>query len=153
MLNVVRIRAGATPLTAADIDIAAILDERARELYYEETRKSELTRIAYTYARTGRPCSVFGGRIYSLDNFSGPGGINANVKQEGINFFYDWVMKVNNFYNNPRKVTAAGTYRMSVHHVLWPVPAIAITANTMGRINQNIGYPGAELNEPPRTIQ
>jgi hypothetical protein len=153
MLNVVRRRAGADPLTAADINIGTILDERARELYYEEMRKSEITRIAYTYARTGRPCSVFGGRVYSLANFSGPGGVNSNVKQAGINFFFDWVSKVNNFYNNPVKVTTAGTYTMSVHHVLWPVPDTAIDANTLGRINQNVGYPGAENNMPLLTIQ
>ena len=33
MLNVVRNRAGAESLTASDINIGSILDERARELY------------------------------------------------------------------------------------------------------------------------
>ena len=50
MLNIVRARAGAEPLTAADINIGEILNERARELYYEELRHVELVRIAYTYA-------------------------------------------------------------------------------------------------------
>lgn len=70
-MNVVRTRAGADPLKASDVNIGAILDERARELYYEENRKSEITRIAYTYAKIGKPCEVFGGRVYKLDNFSG----------------------------------------------------------------------------------
>ena len=71
--NPFRIRAGAESLTASDINIGSILDERARELYYEENRHVEITRIAFTYARTGRNCEYFG-RSYSLDNISGPGG-------------------------------------------------------------------------------
>jgi hypothetical protein len=39
-------------------------------------------------------------------------------------------------------------YKMSAFHVLWPNPSSAILANTLGRINQNIGYSGAELNVP-----
>lgn len=151
MLNIVRSRAGADPLTASDINIGAILDERARELYYEENRKSELTRIAYTYAKFGKPCEVFGGRIYKLDNFSGPGGTSSNVKQEGINFYYDWIMKQSNFYNKGVKHKWA-EYKMSVHHVLWPVPANAINTNIKGVINQNIGYPGAEKNVEPLIV-
>jgi len=150
-LNVVRIRAGADPLTAADVNIGAILNERARELYYEENRKSELTRVAYTYAKTGKPCEVFGGRVYRLDNFSGPGGTGSNVKQEGINFYYDWVMKQSNFYNKG-VIHKWAEYKMSVHHVLWPVPANAINTNIRGIINQNIGYPGAEKNVEPLIV-
>ncbi|WP_436416405.1 RagB/SusD family nutrient uptake outer membrane protein [Petrimonas sp.] len=150
-LNAVRLRAGADALTAGDINIGAILDERARELYYEENRKSELTRIAYTYAKTGKACEVFGGRVYKLDNFSGPGGTSSNIKQEGINFYYDWVVKQNNFYNKGVKHKWA-EYKISVHHVLWPVPANAINTNIKGVINQNIGYPGAENNVEPLVV-
>lgn len=151
MLNVVRERAGAEPLTAADVNIGTILAERARELYYEENRKSELTRIAYTYAKTGKPCEVFGGRIYNLDDFSGPGGTGANIKEEGYNFYYDWIMSQNNFYNKGVKHKWA-EYKMSVHHVLWPVPAGAINTNIKGVINQNIGYPGASNNVEPLIV-
>ena len=42
MLNVVRERAGAEPLNGSEINIGAILAERARELYYEECRHIEL---------------------------------------------------------------------------------------------------------------
>ena len=150
-INVVRTRAGAEPLAASDVNIGAILDERARELYYEENRKSEITRIAYTFAKTGKPCEVFGGRVYKLDNFSGPGGIGANVKQDGINFYYDWVTAKSNFYNKGVKHKWA-EYKISVHHVLWPVPANAINSNTGGVINQNIGYPGAENNIEARIV-
>ena len=153
MLNEVRRRAGATDLAAADINMAMILAERARELYFEEMRNSELTRIAFTYAkmgdRYGRACSVFG-RTYSLTNFSGPGA--PGVKQTGFNFFFDWITKVNNFIREGVTTAAGATYTMSVHHVLWPIPSSAILANTMGHINQNVGYPGWETNLPPRTV-
>lgn len=146
MMNVVRVRAGADPLTAADINIGEILHERARELYYEESRHVELVRISFTYAKFGKSCEVFGGRSYSLDNISGPGGAGSNVKQEGINFWYDWVVKNSNFYNKGVAHKWA-EYKISVHHILWPVPANAINTNILGVINQNVGYPGAERNQ------
>ena len=151
MLNVVRGRAGADPLTAADINIGAILDERARELYYEENRHLELVRISYIYARTGKPCEVFGGRTYKLDNLSGPGGTGSNVKETSYNFWYDWVVTKNNFYNKGVKHKWA-EYKISVHHILWPVPASAINTNYGGILNQNIGYPGAENNITPLKV-
>ncbi|WP_300596625.1 RagB/SusD family nutrient uptake outer membrane protein [Niabella sp.] len=150
-MNEVRTRAGATPLTAADINIGEILDERARELYYEENRHVELVRIAYTYAKTKKPCEIFGGRVYSLENISGPGGANSNVKQMGINFWYDRVASRSNFYNKGVKHKWA-EYKISVHHILWPIPSNAITVNVNGVINQNIGYPGAERNVKPLSL-
>lgn len=150
MLNIVRSRAGADPLTAADITVGSIVDERARELYYEENRHIELTRISFTFAKTGKVCEYFG-RTYSLNNISGPGGAGSNIKQEGINFWYDWVNEKNNFYNKGVRHRWA-EYKISVHHILWPIPASAINANTGGIINQNVGYPGAENNVTPLAI-
>ena len=43
-LNVIRNRAQATPVTAADVTMDLILDERARELYGEEFRLNPLMR-------------------------------------------------------------------------------------------------------------
>lgn len=150
-LNVVRERVGADPLTANDITIGEVLNERARELYYEENRHVELVRISYLFAKTGKPCESLGGRMYTLDNFSGPGGTGANVKQEGVNFWYDWMMAHNNFFNKGLNI-AYGEYRLSVHHILWPIPNTAISTNTGGIINQNVGYPGAENNITPKPI-
>jgi len=150
-MNEVRTRAGATPLNAGDINIGEILDERARELYYEENRHVELVRIAYTYAKTSKPCEIFGGRVYHLENISGPGGTNSNVKQEGVNFWYDRVNARSNFYNKGVKHKWA-EYKISVHHMLWPIPANAINTNIKGVINQNVGYPGAERNVAPLIV-
>lgn len=136
-INVVRRRAEADEITAADVDIDYILDERARELYYEENRKTELTRIAYIFAKTGK--TAYNGKTYSLANFSTD------------NFWYDRIMEVTDFYNLGVKTIHGDEYTMSPYHVLWPIPASAINANTQGIINQNEGYPGAENNIPPLT--
>jgi len=150
-INEVRTRAGAEPLTAGDINMGEILDERARELYYEENRHVELVRISYIYARTGKPCEIFGGRVYHLENISGPGGAGSNIKQEGINFWFDQVNARSNFYNKGVSHKWA-EYKISVHHILWPIPANSINTNSQGLINQNIGYPGAENNLPPLIV-
>lgn len=44
-INTIRSRANASPVAAADVDIDYILDERMRELYYEEIRLFTLTRL------------------------------------------------------------------------------------------------------------
>lgn len=151
-MNEVRERAGASKLTAADINIGEILDERARELYYEENRHIELVRIAYTYAKSKKSCEIFGGRTYNLEGISGSGGVNSNIKQEGVNFWYDRVVSKSNFYNKGVKHKWA-EYKVSVHHMLWPIPAKAINTNIKGVINQNIGYPGAEKNQIPLLLE
>lgn len=151
MLNVVRERAGAEPLSG-NVGIAEVLAERARELYYEENRHVELVRISYLYAKTGKACEALGGRTYKLDNLCGPGGVGTNCKDAGVNFYFDWVMAHNNFFNKGVKIPN-GEYRMSVHHILWPIPETAITTNTGGVINQNIGYPGAENNIEPLKVE
>ena len=44
-INAVRERAQATPVTASDVNIDLILDERARELYMEDFRINTLMRL------------------------------------------------------------------------------------------------------------
>jgi len=136
-INAVRRRAGAPDMLASEINIGTILDERARELYYEEPRKIELTRIAYILAATG--VSAYNGKTYSLNNFS------------DVNFFYDRIMEKNNFYNKGVITNHGDRYTMSPYHVLFPVPQDAINANIYGVINQNKGYNGYSNNIPPKT--
>lgn len=134
-INQVRSRANATLLTdIGSINIGTILDERARELYYEEPRKTELTRIAYIFALTGK--AAYNGKTYNLANFS------------DNNFFYDRIIEKNEFYRNNVQTISGVNYRISPYHVLWPVPAAAQRFNTNGHINQNKGYTGFETNVP-----
>ena len=79
------------------MDIDYIFDERARELYWEEPRKTELTRVAYIFAQLGRDG-------YSLEN------MHQN------NWFYDRVMRRNNFYKD-EVLNVSNIYRMLPYHV------------------------------------
>lgn len=51
-LNMVRTRSQASTVNAADVNIAYILDERARELIIEEPRRLTLNRLDLWYSRT-----------------------------------------------------------------------------------------------------
>ncbi len=130
-INKIRTRAQAAPITAAEVTIDFIMNERARELFAEEPRHSELVRVSYIMAKSG-----LGG--YSLNTFSTK------------NFYFDRVMKYNNTYE--KKIQLLGnTANMSPFHALWPIPSLVITANTQAVINQNVGYNGAEKNIAPLT--
>ncbi|WP_121809590.1 RagB/SusD family nutrient uptake outer membrane protein [Mucilaginibacter kameinonensis] len=135
-INKVRARANAQLLTdAGSVNIGTILDERQRELYWEEPRKTELTRMAYIFAQTGIP--AYNGKTYNVANFS------------TSNFFYDRIMEKNDFYKNPNVVTNSGNhFTISPYHVLWPIPQSEIDLNVNGHINQSKGYAGAETNIP-----
>lgn len=133
-VNEVRTRAGCAPYTdVANFDIGTILDERARELFFEEPRKTELTRMAFLFAKTGKS---YKGKTYSVSDFG------------TRNFFYDRIMEVTDFYNKGVKANNGQEFKMSPYHVLWPVPQDAISANPYGIINQNFGYDGYENNIP-----
>lgn len=128
-VNVVRARAQATPAAAVDIDY--IFDERARELYRETPRKCELTRVAYIMANLG------------LNGY--------NLQDMHLsNWFYDRVISRNHFYRE-QILQGANIYRILPHHVYWPIKEEEIRANSLGHINQAMGYPGAERNIEPLT--
>ncbi|MGV3504675.1 MAG: RagB/SusD family nutrient uptake outer membrane protein [Adhaeribacter sp.] len=135
-LNKVRARAQAPLITAADVTIDYIFDERARELYAEETRHSEMVRVSNIMAKLNL-------NGYSLSNLSQK------------SWWYDRVMEKNDLYQ-----VAPGTWwrgqsvRIQPFNIYWAIPQNVITANTLGRINQNAGYQGVEANIPPlQTIE
>jgi hypothetical protein len=130
-INKVRERALAPPVDPADVTLEYILDERVRELYAEETRKGVLTRISFVMAEKNM-------NGYSLETF------HEN------NYLYDRVVEKNNFYNAGYS-WGSNEFKIGPHHVLWPIPQDVIDDNPGGVINQNLGYPGAENNIPPKT--
>ncbi len=136
-INAVRDRANAVPLEVGQVNIGTILDERARELYFEEWRKTEMTRICYLLCLTGK--SGHNGKTYQSERFS----------EE--NYWYDRIMEYGDFYNKGVVTINGKEFTMSPYHILWPIPAAAIRANTTGHINQNLGYAGSESNIPPLT--
>lgn len=131
-INMVRNRANASSLASGDITIQTILAERAKELYTEEPRKVELTRISLIMADNNL-------NGYSIENVSTD------------NFYYDHVIDKNIFYKE-RKVLVGVTATMAPQFIFWPIPAVAISNNSKGVINQNVGFPGAEQNLPPLTV-
>lgn len=127
-VNTVRARAGAAGYTdESTFDIGTILDERARELYFEEPRKTELSRMAFIFAKTGK---AYKGNTYSVADFGTK------------NFYYDRIMEKNDFYNKGVFAVNGQEFTMSPFHVLWPIPQTSINANTKGVVNQNFGYDG-----------
>ena len=136
-INQVRTRAECDPYTdASQITIETVLSERARELYFEEPRTTELHRISLLFAKTGKP---YKGKTYSISNYG------------TSNFYYDWIMEKNNFYGKNIVANNGQMYKISPYHVFWCVPQVGINANVEGRINQCFGYDGYELNVPPLT--
>jgi len=67
-INVLRVRAGAAPATAGDMNMDYILDERLRELYLEEFRAATLTRLGLLYDRDKRYNPKSGLTIESYHN-------------------------------------------------------------------------------------
>jgi hypothetical protein len=131
-INRVRQRAGALPVTSGEVTLDYIFDERARELYAEEPRHAEMVRASFILAKLGRDG-------YTLSSIS------------TRNWYYDRVKKYNPFFTAPLYSFFGNTAQISPFNMLWPVPQSVISANTLGRINQNIGYAGAELNQAALT--
>ncbi len=125
-INVVRARANAPLISMGDITIDFIFDERTRELSLEEPRQNELNRVSYIMAKLG----ING---YSLSTIAGK------------NWFYDRVKGLNEIYTRENYWRE---FHIEPYHFQWPIDDKLINANTLGRINQNIGYVGAERNEP-----
>ena len=73
---------------------------------------------------------------YSLETFS------------QNNWWYDRIIAHNIMYEI-KPIVIGNTPTINPHHVLWPIDANVITANTQGVINQNEGHIGAENNVPP----
>jgi len=127
-INVVRERANAVPVTPSDVTLDYIFDERARELFLEEMRHTELVRASLIMAQLNR-------NGYNYENFAEK------------NWWYDRVTSHSNFYKEGE--IRGLIFYVEPHNVFWPIDITVITTNTLGIINQNIGYDGDENNIPP----
>ena len=136
-INVIRQRAGCAK-TYPTADMGTIMDERARELAFEEYRHAELVRVSYIFAKTGGTDEF--GNTYSYSN-------TASISQNS--YWKARVDKYNNFYNKDVTTVYGCNYTISNYHVFWPIPQDDIDANLYGTINQNYGYDGYENNVDP----
>jgi hypothetical protein len=62
-INIIRARANAAPISSGDVDIDLILDERARELYWEEKRVITLMRLGVQKERVDKYNAMSAGYI------------------------------------------------------------------------------------------
>ncbi|MDO5524762.1 MAG: RagB/SusD family nutrient uptake outer membrane protein [Prevotella sp.] len=136
-VNELRKRANCSQLYTT-VNIGDIANERARELYLEEWRNVELTRISYDLAKSG--IADEWGNTYSLDNWDKQEGTDA----QGGSYWYQRIMHYS--YYNRGYTLASGkatlNYTMNKYNVFWPIPDGAITSNKDGQLWQNYGYSG-----------
>ena len=115
------------------VTIDDIADERARELYMEEWRFTELSRMSYCLALSGKPDNE--GKTYD----------KARLYEDS--FWFHRITKYNNYYNKDTGANIRGRkYTMGAHNINWPIPQSAIDANRLGRLSQNPGYDGYDPN-------
>lgn len=142
-VNEVRKRAKCQQLYTT-VTIGDIMNERARELYLEEWRNVELTRVSYCLALSGKPDEW--GNTYDVNTFDKQSGTDAN----GGSYWYQRIMHYSGIYNKGSVNVANRTfnYTMGKHNLYWPIPNSAITANNRGKLSQNFGYDGYDPATP-----
>jgi hypothetical protein len=130
-VNAVRTRAQCSQLYST-VNLGDIVNERARELYMEEWRHMELSRISYSLALSGKADEW--GNTY-----------NVNTLSEN-SYWYQRIQHYNDYYNK-NKVTVRGrNYVIAPHNIYWPIPQGAIDANLYAKLRQTPGYNGYNAN-------
>ncbi len=145
-VNEIRKRANAKYMYTT-VNIGDIMNERARELYMEEFRKAELTRVSLILAKTGIPDEW--GNTYDINTWDKQEGTDLN----GGSYWYQRIVHYS-FYNNPLHnngeiKTGKGKqirYKMDKHNLYWPIPNWAMTGNNEAQLWQNFGYTGYDPN-------
>ncbi|RYF23066.1 MAG: RagB/SusD family nutrient uptake outer membrane protein [Flavobacteriales bacterium] len=142
-VNEIRRRANCTQLYTT-VTIGDIMDERARELYLEEWRHAELSRVSYCLALSGKPDEF--GNVYNKDTYDKSQGTDL----AGGSYWYQRVIKCGKMYNQGGVLSNARTlnYKMDKRNLYWPVPFSAISANKKGDLKQNFGYTGYNASTP-----
>ena len=141
-VNTVRRRAKASQYYTS-VNIGDIMNERARELYLEEWRNTELKRVSYELALSGKLDEW--GNTYSLDNWDKQEGTD----EQGGSYWYQRINH-NSLYNKGAIVSNGKTlnYTMDKRNLFWPIPQSAINANSQGQLRQNYGYTGYDAAIP-----
>ncbi|MGC4233155.1 MAG: RagB/SusD family nutrient uptake outer membrane protein [Niabella sp.] len=142
-VNEIRKRANCTQLYTT-VTIGDIMNERARELYLEEWRHMELSRVSYCLAVSGKPDEW--GNVYNVDTYDKSSGTDLT----GGSYWYRRVINNGGMYNrggiNSNNRTL--NYKIDKCNLYWPIPNSSITANNRGELSQNYGYDGYDANTP-----
>ena len=141
-VNIIRQRAHCQQLYTT-VTIGDIVNERARELYMEEWRYMELSRISYCLAISGKPDEW--GNVYDPDTYDKQEGTDP----QGGSYWYQRIVHYNDFYNkNPELLVGKRAYTIDKHNLYLPIPQSAIDANRNGQLRQNYGYDGYDESIP-----
>lgn len=143
-INIIRKRAHCTELYKGKVTIGDIMDERARELFFEEWRNVELTRVSLCLAISGRADEF--GNTYKVETFDKQSGTDP----EGGSYWYQRCIK-KGMYNKGVTINVNATktdinYIMGKHNIYWPIPEKAIVSNGKAPLYQNYGYDGYDPN-------
>ncbi len=140
-VNVVRSRANAKKMFTT-VTIGDICDERARELYMEEWRQPELTRISWCLAKSGKPDEF--GNTYDIKTWDKQNGTDLN----GGSYWFKRLTRYSLFNHGTILSKVNLNYQVDKRNLFWPVPNAAITANIGAKLSQNFGYDGYDANTP-----
>lgn len=133
-VNVIRKRAKCTQLYDA-VNIGDIVNERARELYMEEWRHMEMSRISYSLALSGKADEF--GNTYNVSTLS------------DNSYWYQRIQHYNEYYNKGKVLVKGKSYTIAPFNIYYPIPQSSIDANLYAQLRQNPGYngynPGVEM--------
>lgn len=129
----------------ANFTIGDIMDERGRELYLEEWRHMELSRVSYCLALSGKPDEW--GNTYNVDTYDKQRGTELDGESS---YWYKRTVWNGGLYNRGGIVTNNRTlmYKIDKCNIYWPIPNKVIVANRLGQLSQNYGYTGYDANVP-----
>jgi hypothetical protein len=126
-VNKVRERAKCTQMYAS-VNLGDIMNERARELNMEEWRFTELSRVSYSLALSGKADEW--GNTYTVDNLA------------KNSYWYQRIQHYSDFYNKGKTQVRGRSYTMAPHNINWPIPNGSIQSNGGAPLWQNEGYAG-----------
>lgn len=148
-INVLRDRANAPRVSAADIDIDFILDERARELFLEEHRQITLNRLS-----CNPNCGNYVTSKYPVQDDKTSNTLVERVRKYGISYT-NWTKEQNEavgrmWKDEPNRFgqTTDGLGRklgrfvsnIAAHNYQYPIPDDVIKSNSGAEYPQNPGY-------------
>jgi len=134
-VNVIRARANAKKMFSS-VTIGDICDERARELYMEEWRQPELTRISWCLAQSGQPDEW--GELYDSNTWDKQSGTDLS----GGSYWFKRCTRYSVFNQGAFLSKVNLNYQVDKRNLFWPIPNSAITANIGAKLSQNYGYDG-----------
>lgn len=138
-VNIVRERANAEKMYST-VTIGDICDERARELYLEEWRQPELTRISWCLAMSGQADEW--GETYDINTWDEQEGTDLN----GGSYWFKRCTRYSLFNQGTIVSSTTLNYQVDKCNLFWPIPNDAIASNTDAELAQNYGYDGYNEN-------